>query len=540
MDLNEIKECLEKGNASWICLESIKNEYIKPIKKGNENEEVYEWLYNVWEVLESGKRKSWFEHLFGGKKGMGVKLRERRFEEEEEEGVEEVMSRFVDDLVDGEGYLMKNTKLKRVSREFQRKLSKTSSPLISKLREEERRVARLEEEVEGERKGREDLGCRVLKGEEGLKRLEEVNRVLKGENVMVRKGGKAITKENRGLIKKFKGLKEEVTRLREEGLKRNEEWAEKVDVWSATKEGLEAAVKEIEEKLNNVAGDREEEKTYLRILESRLGEIKFDQGAQGDKKTIKELKERCEGLERGIKEEKKKGEGRGVEVERLEKEMGGKEEGYAKAMEEVRGELGKEIDGLRMALGLKEEEAAGLGVQVEDLRACVEREREERAKEWEEREKGWEEVLRTEQESSVEEVPPPPPPPPIEDMENMEESVEKTLVEIGREQAERMNELSEDEVLKTVQGDLAAVQEKMTLREEEEEDYLEIEESLRKEEEGKGKGEEGAGARFGGIVGKRVGWFGGAVRGKVRRVRKLGSKLTGKSGVFSGKGKKGK
>lgn len=93
LDLNEIEECLEKGNASWICLESIKNEYIKPIKKGNENEEVYEWLYNVWEVLESGKRKSWFEHLFGGKKEMGVKLRERRFEEEEEEGVEEVMSR---------------------------------------------------------------------------------------------------------------------------------------------------------------------------------------------------------------------------------------------------------------------------------------------------------------------------------------------------------------------------------------------------------------------------------------------------------------
>ena len=202
-------------------------------------------------------------------------------------------------------YLRLNSKRHSIKREIKNRYNLKSPKMSSRLNELNCANKILENEIIEERRRREEIqGMYLLKSSKLRDSLELVKKV-KSEREIVRKGCESIVKINKKLKRTIKNIQQERSKEKEDIAQKEKEWDTTKNIWSKSRLELENAVKDSHSKLTSLESQRSEEKTYLRVLESRLGEIKFDQGSRGDKKVIKELRGKVEELEKKGEEERK-------------------------------------------------------------------------------------------------------------------------------------------------------------------------------------------------------------------------------------------
>ncbi|GMH95412.1 hypothetical protein TrST_g5601, partial [Triparma strigata] len=431
-------------------------------------EEWMEWCGGVWEVLEEGKRKGVMEWVFG-RKGIKETLTSRPITNSSSSST--CMSDFLTSLMDGP-YLRLNSKRHSIKREIKNRYNLKSPKMSSRLNELNCANKILENEIIEERRRREEIqGMYLLKSSKLRDSLELVKKV-KSEREIVRKGCESIVKINKKLKRTIKNIQQERSKEKEDIAQKEKEWDTTKNIWSKSRLELENAVKDSHSKLTSLESQRSEEKTYLRVLESRLGEIKFDQGSRGDKKVIKELRGKVEELEKKGEEERKVKEEVEGENERLSASIEALEISHETAMSSADHIHNSEVNVLKATLKNLEDEISELRNTLENERKTYQEEKEIREDELERVSKALKDL-------------PPPDPPPMNEEEEM--SLEDTIVSLGKSSMVRSSIMSDSEVLETVEGDFERFKEKMRRREEEERDYDECEGRLREE----GGGEEG-------------------------------------------------
>ena len=202
-------------------------------------------------------------------------------------------------------YLRLNSKRHSIKREMKNRYNLKSPEITRRLTSLITENKILESDIVEERRRREDIQSMYLLKSSELRSSVSLLNEARSEREIVRKGAESLFKSNKRLKRTIRDMRKSRGKENELFEGRVKEWEDGKVRWEGEREELLKVVKCKECEVAELGAKRREEETYLRVLEGRLGEIKFDQGSRGDKKVIKELRGKVEELEKRGEEERK-------------------------------------------------------------------------------------------------------------------------------------------------------------------------------------------------------------------------------------------